>query len=506
MDLDIARDGRVYWVERTTKKLQVFDPANNGVQIVHTFDASQVMSENTNYEGNGNEGGLQGIALDGDFGRNRFIYLYYTARVPEFSSGAFKPVERLSRFTLIDNGTRLDLQSEVRVLEFTIYAQCCHHGGDLEWGPDGNLWLTTGDNTSLTYNTDGVPINDGNVKLDARSGTANTNSYRGKILRIRPTAARQPDGKWYTIPEGNLFPPGTALTLPEIYSMGHRNPYSISFDTRNHGDNGGPWVLVGEAGPAKGTDEVNLIKKPGFFGWPFLNRDNFSMGASQYQADRIINNSPFNTGMQNLPPAQGALAWYGAGGNSGHGLAGCVPGVGPFLSFDSTLSSKSKFPPYFNDKVILFTGWGGDFRVGTLSVGGVLSDVKRIFSSSFGAAVLRAKRGPDGALYTISNGGEFFAPGSGDKIFRISYVGPCNPPVVARQPVARSEILPARAMMISLSPISSITLPAGVRKVELYDLGGRKVWSHRRSRSLARETVSAPAGFANGLYSLRYSD
>ncbi len=507
MDLDIAKDGRVFWTERTTQKLQVYEPKSKTVAVIHTFSPDQVMSENTNYEGNGNEGGLQGMALDGNFANNHFVYIYYTAKVANFAKGALGPIERLSRFTLTENDSKLDVNSEIKLLEHKIYAQCCHHGGDVEWGADGNLWLSTGDNTSLTYNDDGVPINDDNVKLDARSGTANTNSYRGKILRIHPEAAQQTDGKWYTIPRGNLFPAGTAKTLPEIYSMGHRNPYSIQIDSRFHGDATHPWVLDGEAGPAKGTDEVNLIKAPGFFGWPFLNRDNFSMGTSHYLAEAIVNNSQFNTGIQNLPSAQPALAWFGAGGSSGHGISGCVPGAGPFMRFDSTLNSAVKFPPWFNDKVILFSGWGDSYWVGKLSDQGVLSEVKKIFSTSLGGSVLRIKRGPDGALYSISNGGGYFVPAGGDKIFKISYKGTCNPPPISvslERTRALSGFNAKRPMLAQIHAGATLLLPAGVLGIELYTPAGKKVWSYERRHLELDEGVTAPTGLGQGLYSIRY--
>ena len=68
------------------------------------------------------------------------------------------------------------------------------------------------------------------------------NDLRGKILRIHP----EPDGT-YTIPAGNLFPPGTPGTRPEIYTMGHRNPWRVSVDSRTG------YVYWGEVGPDNGT-------------------------------------------------------------------------------------------------------------------------------------------------------------------------------------------------------------------------------------------------------------
>src|SRR5690606_21460177 len=96
---------------------------------------------------------------------------------------------------------------------------------------------------------------------------------RGKILRIHPEA----DGS-YTVPEGNLFAKGTQDTRPEIYTMGHRNPYRISVDQKNG------YVYWGDVGPdatdpvedrgPQGFDEVGQAKAPGNFGWPHFIADN----------------------------------------------------------------------------------------------------------------------------------------------------------------------------------------------------------------------------------------
>ncbi|MBK8634014.1 MAG: PQQ-dependent sugar dehydrogenase [Saprospiraceae bacterium] len=94
------------------------------------------------------------------------------------------------------------------------------------------------------------------------------------MLRIIPNA----DGS-YEIPAGNLFAPGTALTKPEIYGMGMRNPYRISIDQKTG------FVYWGDVGPdaskdsvglgPNGHDEVNQMRKPGFFGWPYFVGNNF---------------------------------------------------------------------------------------------------------------------------------------------------------------------------------------------------------------------------------------
>lgn len=207
------------------------------------------------------------------------------------------------------------------------------------------------------------------------------------------------------------------------------------------------------------------------------------------------------------------MAWFesninsfiGTGGNSGHGIGGCVAGAGPFMRYDSSLNSNVKFPPYFDDKVILFAGWGGSYWVGRISATGVLSGVSSIFSSDLGGSVLRMKHGPDGALYSISNGRGFFVPDSGDKIYKISYKGPCNPPPVAvREPIARPGLVSERPLLAYISPSSTLVIPEGIRRVEMYSTAGVKVWSYHRDQNLLRAEIPSPAELNRGVYSIRY--
>ncbi len=96
---------------------------------------------------------------------------------------------------------------------------------------------------------------------------------------------------------GNLFPPGTPKTRPEIYVMGDRNPYRISVDQKNS------TLYWGEVGPdapndsfatrgPRGYDEINQARKAGYYGWPFFvgnnypyRRYNYLTGISGYAFD-----------------------------------------------------------------------------------------------------------------------------------------------------------------------------------------------------------------------------
>ena len=162
------------------------------------------------------ENGLIGIALDPRFAQNRWVYLQYSP--PDFSG------QHISRFTLAADGL-LDLQSEKLLMKYQEQRQeCCHHAGSMEFGPDGCLYIGTGDNTNPFGDSQGfAPIDERQEKsaFNALRTSANTNSYNGKILRIRPN-----DDGTYSIPEGNLFPKdGSAVVIQR----------STSWDAAIHG-------------------------------------------------------------------------------------------------------------------------------------------------------------------------------------------------------------------------------------------------------------------------------
>src|SRR5690606_19749688 len=264
------------------------------------------------------EEGLMGIVADPDFKENGYIYMYY--------SPADTSVNRLSRFEF-KNDT-VDSATENTVLEF--YSQqgiCCHTGGSLAFGHSRELCLTTSDNSTPFHPPNEAFANHRFVPLDARPGfeqydarrtAGNTNALRGKIMRIIVNK----DGS-YDIPEGNLFE-DQEKTKPEIYVMGDRNPYRISIDRKTN------YLYWGEVGPdaandsldtrgPKGYDEINQARKPGNFGWPLFVGNNYPYRAYDYATGesgeefdpaKPINNSPNNTGLTELPPAQPAFIWY----------------------------------------------------------------------------------------------------------------------------------------------------------------------------------------------------
>lgn len=298
MAMDFDADGRVYVIERTGG-LRRIDP-ETGENV--TLGKIPVFTDG--------EGGLLGILLDRDFERTRRLFLYYTAAGDE-------RIARLSRFNLGPDGM-LDPSSEKVLLSWE-HDVASHMGGGMAWEPGtGNLLLAVGENSIPTQYTPIHWTEPGGRREDSQRTAANTNDLRGKILRIHP----EEDGS-YTIPEGNLFPPGTPGTRPEIYTMGNRNPWRISFDSERgslHWGEIGPDAGRDSAGIGpRGYDEFNVATGPGNFGWPYFIGYNLAYNSYDretgtygppFDPEHPQNLSPNNTGLRDLPPAQPAVLAY----------------------------------------------------------------------------------------------------------------------------------------------------------------------------------------------------
>ena len=176
----------------------MYDPEQDTIKVIATIPVHSEF-----------EDGLMGVALDPEYDKNNWIYLYY-------SPAGKTPVQHLSRFELV--GENLNMESEIIMLKVPVQRdECCHTGGSIEFGPDGNLFLSTGDDTNPFKSNGFAPIDErpNRKPWDAQRSSGNTNDLRGKILRIHP----EPDGT-YTIPEGNLFPKDDPLSKPEIIRNG----------------------------------------------------------------------------------------------------------------------------------------------------------------------------------------------------------------------------------------------------------------------------------------------
>ncbi|MFV0634750.1 PQQ-dependent sugar dehydrogenase [Demequina sp.] len=151
----------------------------------------------------GAERGLLDIALDPDFVTNGYFYLYYHPGSTERG--------RIARFTHAENAggtsSRGEAASEAIVWQDVEgYGACCHYGGGLDFGPDGNLWLTVGDKF------------DGDRAQDLSDPS-------GKIIRV------EPDGD---VPADNPYASGAGGAHPYVWASGLRNPFRASWDAQTN--------------------------------------------------------------------------------------------------------------------------------------------------------------------------------------------------------------------------------------------------------------------------------
>ncbi|WDZ83028.1 PQQ-dependent sugar dehydrogenase [Micromonospora cathayae] len=444
MSLAVLPDLRVLHTSRTGE-VRIHDPRTG----LNTLAADVPVYEH-------DEEGLQGVAIDPDFSRNKWVYLYYSPPMdtpvddpdtPDVNEGdaplvgteadwaRFRGALRLSRFKL--EGARLNLETEQKIIDVpTDRGICCHVGGQIDFDGKGNLYLSTGDDTNPFFSDGYTPIDeraDRNPAFDAQRSSANTNDLRGKLLRIRPR-----DGGGYTVPKGNLFRPGTPGTRAEIYAMGLRNAFRFAVDRRTadvyladyspDANNPDP-----ERGPA-GHGRWMRIDEPANYGWPYcvsptqpyVDHD-FATGTSgePFDCRRPVNDSPRNTGLRRLPPVKAAEVAYSYGPSEQFpqlGTGGIGPMGGPAYDYDRRSDSRVKWPAYY-DGLPLFYEWTRDYiQEFRLDRRGEVTDIRQVAASVGVDNPMDLEFGPDGALYVLEYGDGYFAENPDAQLSRIDFV------------------------------------------------------------------------------------
>ena len=237
MELDVAPDGRVFYIERDGR-LMIWKP--NTQQTVTAGTVPVTTSQ---------ENGLLGLQLAPDFAFSNWVYLFYS-QLPDSTN-----TQIVARFKV--NGDTLDLASEQRILTFTHQrGQCCHSSGSLYFGPDGSLYISTGDNTNPFDSSGYNPIDERSgrsawdAQRTARTPTTSTARSCGSS-RWRSRSARPARGRRTRSPPATCSRRAPAQTRPEIFGMGFRNPFRFTVDSETG------WVLMGDYGPDASTTNAN---------------------------------------------------------------------------------------------------------------------------------------------------------------------------------------------------------------------------------------------------------
>ena len=503
--LTVAPDGTVFYVGKAAcpsgPVVDWADPkVGLGCGTIHQFkpDTKQVTLLATlpvmGNRGSGtelvkNEEGLLGIVPDPAFTDNGWLYVYW---MPQDTVDREKRTGKrtISRLTYDRAAQKIDLATRKDLLQWEVQQHsCCHAGGGMAFDAKGNLYVGSGDSNS-SQGSSGYSGNNwtadwqGLSFQDARRTAGNTNDLNGKIIRIHPEA----DGT-YTIPQGNLFPPGTEKTRPEIYVMGVRNISRLQIDPTTQ------WLTAAwvgpdatspspDLGPAK-YETATIITKAGNHGWPYCMgdkqpyRDRSTTDATKltgwYDCDAPKNESPRNTGLVDLPPVQNNMIWYSPdGGGPVFPARSDGSGVPTYNAADATYTqpylrgggqavmsgptyhrelvdtgSGVALPEYWDDKWFIGDQSNAANRIAvTVDPAGVPTAAPPAFAESLRAIIpsgngndrlqswMDAKFGRDGALYLLDYGGGFFTLHPNQKLIRITYQGGAKTPKPAATSVA----------------------------------------------------------------------
>ena len=230
VDLAHAKDGsgRLYVVEQKGQ-IQVFEnDVKNQTPFLDIRERVECCGER----------GLLGIAFPPDFSSSRHVYANYTT----ISPGSLHT--HVSRFSLRRDAHHVDPDSEEIILQIP-QPSTLHQGGQIAFGPKGNLWVGMGD---------------GGPGGDTQNKAQNGRTFLGKLLRLDVTSSTETP---YTIPADNPFI-GNDEFLDEIWAYGLRNPWRFSFD-RQTGD-----LYIADVGEVD-REEVNFqpANSPGGenYGW-----------------------------------------------------------------------------------------------------------------------------------------------------------------------------------------------------------------------------------------------
>lgn len=274
--------------------------------------------------------GLNGFALDPDFLSNGYFYLFYTVdrhHLINFGSASYNPsanqyyeatIARVTRYqadtssgcTTLIPGSRQILLGEDKTNGVPILHES-HSGGDLLFGTDGSLLVTTGDGGSYTFVDDGggstywnQALNDSIIRPEENVGAFRSqmvNSFSGKVLRLDPMTGDGLDSNPYYDPSEPRSP------RSRVWSLGLRNPFRATLRPGTGEADitaGNPGVIyLGDVG-WDNWEDINIVTGPAQnFGWPlyegltphigYQNSEQVNMDAPNALFDSTTCNQPY---------------------------------------------------------------------------------------------------------------------------------------------------------------------------------------------------------------------
>ncbi|MHB8955837.1 MAG: PQQ-dependent sugar dehydrogenase [Pirellulaceae bacterium] len=220
--MELAPDGKLF----VTEQAGTMEVWQDGTRLQANFFrdtplGTQAVSER----------GLLGVAFDPNYAGNRYVYAYYTTTAADNHN-------RVSRFTANTAGDLALAGSETVLLELDPHSAGNHNGGAIHFGPDGKLYIATGDNAS-------------------GSNSQSLNTLHGKMLRINA------DG---TVPSDNPFVSQTTGKNQAIWAMGLRNPFTFAFQP------GTGRMFINDVGQ-NAWEEIDEGAAGANFGWPATEGD-----------------------------------------------------------------------------------------------------------------------------------------------------------------------------------------------------------------------------------------
>jgi glucose/arabinose dehydrogenase len=353
--------------------------------------------------GSFDERGLLCVTLHPGFTHNRRLFLAYTAPRRASAPADYDCALRVSEFQLPANEPlRIDPASEKVLLEID-HPYFNHNGGRLAFGPDGYLYISSGDGGGPK----GCDIGNGHPP---EGNGQNLRTLLAKILRVDVNGSDATRGTPYRIPSDNPFADGKAA-LPEIWAYGVRNPWSLTFDR------GGDRALyVADIGQMR-WEEVNIIHRGGNYGWPLregfegMNREHPERPSEVRAATGLLGEPLIDpiavyknpSGFKNDPEALGIST---TGGYVYRGLA--LPALhGDYVFGDWSGTQGTPQGRLFVARRP--ADGGGVWRIDTLRVEG---------SGKLFGCVCAFGEGADGELYVLTNGSTSLRPGRG-RVWRL---------------------------------------------------------------------------------------